>query len=61
MIVNRGAFYYCESCGAFTQKEPSENMLKLMERLDILTWTFDKICDKCLKLGAQAPEVKDSL
>lgn len=60
-IISRGVFYYCDSCGSFTQKEPSENMLKLMERIDVRTWTLGQICEKCRAIGEEAPKVKDNL
>ena len=51
-MINKGKkrlLTYCEGCQGYTKRQPSEWMLKHMERNAIDTWIIGKLCDGCLK------------
>jgi hypothetical protein len=40
---------YCHDCQGYFKEQPSEWMLKHMERNQIDTWIIAKYCEPCLK------------
>jgi hypothetical protein len=40
---------YCRDCEGYFKAQPSEWMLKHMERNKIDTWIIGKLCEHCLK------------
>jgi hypothetical protein len=40
---------YCAGCEGYFKAQPSEWMLKHMERNEIDTWVIGKLCEHCLK------------